>query len=110
MLYLAEVQKPKIGGLLSGVGKTELKLMACQRTDLSWNPIDEVVSTDEAGKLSDGALVLVEINANRQVQRLQEAGRPLVSILQNLSRQLEKLKLKEHEINQCKESLTFQAE
>ncbi|MDJ0674921.1 MAG: pilus motility taxis protein HmpF [Calothrix sp. MO_167.B42] len=110
MLYLAEVQKPKIGGLLSGVGKTELKLMACQRTDLSWNAIDEVVSTDEAGKLSDGALVLVEINTNRQVQRLQEAGRPLVSILQNLSRQLEKLKLKEEEINQWKESLTFQAE
>jgi len=110
VLYLAEVQKPKIGGLLSGVGKTELKLMACQRTDLSWNAIDEVVSTDEAGKLSDGSLVLVEINANRQVQRLQEAGRPLVSILQNLSRQLEKLKLKEEEINQWKESLTFQAE
>ncbi len=110
MLYLAEVQKPKIGGLLSGVGKTELKLMACQRTDLSWNPIDEVISTDEAGKLNDGALVLVEVNANRQVQRLQEAGRPLVSILQNLSRQLEKLKLKEEEINQWKESLTFQAE
>ncbi|MDJ0618389.1 MAG: pilus motility taxis protein HmpF [Calothrix sp. MO_192.B10] len=111
MLYLAEVQKPKIGGLLSGVGKTELKLMACQRTDQSWNPVnDEVISTDEAGKLQDGALVLVEMNGSRQVQRLQEAGRPLVNILQNLSRQLEKLKLKEEEINQWKESLTFQAE
>ncbi|MDJ0796078.1 MAG: pilus motility taxis protein HmpF [Calothrix sp. MO_167.B12] len=111
MLYLAEIQKPKIGGLLSGVGKTELKLMACQRTDHSWNPVnDEVITTDEAGKLQDGALVLVEMNGNRQVQRLQEAGRPLVNILQNLSRQLEKLKLKEEEINQWKESLTFQAE
>ncbi|NRB09119.1 MAG: hypothetical protein HRU34_19715 [Richelia sp.] len=111
MLYLAEVQKPKIGGLLSGVGKTELRLIACQRTDKTWNPVnDEIVNADEAGKLADGSLVLVELNASRQVQRLQEAGRPLVNILHNLSRQLEKLKLKEEEINQWKDSLTFQAE
>ncbi len=110
MLYLAEVQKPKIGGLLSGVGKTELKLLASQRSDQSWSPTDEMVTSDEAGKLNDGALVLVELNSHRQIQRLQEAGRPLVNILQNLSRQVEKLKLKEEEINQWKESLTFQAQ
>ena len=110
MLYLAEVQKQK-GGLLSGGGKTELKLLACQRTDQNWSPVsEEVIAAEDASKLNDGALVLVEVNPNRQVQRIQEAGRPLVNILQNFSRQLEKFKLKEDEIDQWKESLTFQAQ
>ena len=110
MLYLAEVQKQK-GGLLGGGGKTELKLLACQRTDQSWSTVsEEVISTEEAGKLNDGVLILVELNPNRQVQRIQEAGRPLVNILQNFSRQLEKFKVKEEEIDQWKQSLTFQAQ
>ncbi|BAY36040.1 hypothetical protein NIES2111_03590 [Nostoc sp. NIES-2111] len=110
MLYLAEVQKQK-GGLLGGSSKTELKLLAGQRTDQNWTTVsEEVIAADEASKLNDGALVLVELTPNRQVQRLQEAGRPLVNILQNFSRQLEKYKLKEDEIDQWKESLTFQAQ
>ncbi|WP_341526758.1 pilus motility taxis protein HmpF [Nostoc sp. UHCC 0302] len=110
MLYLAEVQKQK-GGLLSGGSKTELKLLACQRTDQNWNTVsEEVIAAEEASKLNDGALVLAEVNPNRQVQRIQEAGRPLVNILQNFSRQLEKFKLKEDEIDQWKQSLTFQAQ
>ncbi|MEH2083003.1 MAG: pilus motility taxis protein HmpF [Nostoc sp.] len=110
MLYLAEIQKQK-GGLLSGGGKTELKLLACQRTDQNWSTVsEEVIAAEEASKLNDGALVLVELNPNRQVQRIQEAGRPLVNILQNFSRQLEKFKLKEDEIDQWKQSLTFQAQ
>ncbi|TVP60021.1 MAG: hypothetical protein EA343_18490 [Nodularia sp. (in: Bacteria)] len=110
MLYLAEVQKQK-GGLLSGGAKTELKLLACQRTDQNWSTVsEEAISAEDASKLNDGALVLVEMNPHRQVQRIQEAGRPLVNILQNFSRQLEKFKLKEDEIDQWKESLTFQAQ
>jgi len=109
VLYLAEVQKQK-GGLL-GSGKTQLKLLACQRTDQSWSTVsEEVIAAEEAGKLSDGVLVLVEINPNRHVQRIQEAARPLVNILQNFSRQLEKFKVKEEEIDQWKQSLTFQAQ
>jgi len=110
VLYLAEVQKQK-GGLLGGGSKTELKLLACQRTDQSWSTVsEEVMTADEASKLSDGILILVEVNPNRQVQRIQEAGRPLVNILQNFSRQLEKFKVKEEEIDQWKQSLTFQAQ
>ncbi len=110
MLYLAEVQKQK-GGLLGSGTKTELKLLACQRNDQSWSTVsEEVIAAEEASKLNDGALVLAELNATRQVQRLQEAGRPLVTILQNFSRQLEKFKVKEEEIDQWKESLTFQAQ
>ncbi len=110
MLYLAEVQKQK-GGLLGGGSKTELKLLACQRTDQNWSNVsEEVIAAEDASKLNDGALVLVELNPQRQVQRIQEAGRPLVNILQNFSRQVEKFKLKEEEIDQWKESLTFQAQ
>ncbi|MEA5577236.1 pilus motility taxis protein HmpF [Anabaena sp. UHCC 0451] len=110
MLYLAEVQKQK-GGLLSGGSKTELKLLACQRSDQNWgNVSEETIVADEASKLNDGALVLVELSPNRQVQRIQEAGRPLVNILQNFSRQMEKFKLKEDEIDQWKQSLMFQVQ
>ncbi|MBD2294106.1 hypothetical protein H6G06_11545 [Anabaena sphaerica FACHB-251] len=110
MLYLAEVQKQK-GGLLSGGSKTELKLLACQRSDQNWSNVsEETIAADEASKLNDGALVLVELSPNRQVQRIQEAGRPLVNILQNFSRQMEKFKLKEDEIDQWKQSLMFQVQ
>lgn len=109
MLYLAEVQKQKtfIGAL-----KTEIKLLAFQRTDSSWNPVqaEEVIPAEEASNFNAGALVLADLNANRQVQRIQEAGRPLVSILQTFSRQLEKNKGQEEEIEQWKESLRFQSE
>ena len=110
MLYLAEVQKQK-GGLLSGGGKSELKLLACQRNDQNWSPVPEdMIVAEEANKLSDGALVLVELSPNRQVQRIQDAGRPLVNILQNFSRQVEKFKLKEDEIDQWKQSLMIQVQ
>jgi DNA repair exonuclease SbcCD ATPase subunit len=108
VLYLAEVQKHK-GSLLGGAGKSELKLIACQRNDQNWSPVpDEMIVADEASKLNDGALVLVELSPNRQVQRIQDAGRPLVNILQNFSRQVEKFKLKEEEIDQWKQSLKLQ--
>lgn len=110
MLYLAEVQKQK-GGLLGGGSKAELKLLACQRNDQSWSAVsEELISAEDASKLNDGALVMVELSPTRQVQRIQEAGRPLATILQNYSRQVEKFKAKEEEINQWKESLTFQAQ
>ncbi|WP_413171284.1 pilus motility taxis protein HmpF [Anabaena azotica] len=110
MLYLAEVQKQK-GGLLGGGSKTELKLLACQRSDQNWSTVsEETIGAEEASKLNDGALVLVELSPNRQVQRIQEAGRPLVNILQNFSRQMEKFKLKEDEIDQWKQSLMFQVQ
>ena len=109
MLYLAEVQKQKSG--LLGSGKSELKLIACQRNDQNWSPIpDEMIIADEASKLNDRALVLVELSPNRRVRQIQDARRPLVNILQNFSRQVEKFKLKEEEIDQWKQSLMIQAQ
>nr|WP_174783219.1 pilus motility taxis protein HmpF [Dolichospermum sp. UHCC 0260] len=108
-MYLAEVQKQKSG--LLGSGKSELKLIACQRNDQNWSPIpDEMIIADQASKLNDRALVLVELSPNRQVQRIQDAGRPLVNILQNFSQQVQKFKLKEEEIDQWKQSLMIQAQ
>ena len=110
MLYLAEVQKGK-GGLLGG-GKAELKLLACQRSEQSWSavPGEEAVICEEANNYSAGALVLVDLTSNRQVQRVQEAARQLVSILQNFSRLQEKFKTQEEEIEQWKQSLTYQSQ
>ncbi|MEI3649089.1 MAG: pilus motility taxis protein HmpF [Dolichospermum lemmermannii FEM_B0920] len=109
VLYLAEVQKQKSG--LLGSGKSELKLIACQRNDQNWSPIpDEMIIADEASKLNDRALVLVELSPNRRVRQIQDARRPLVNILQNFSRQVEKFKLKEEEIDQWKQSLMIQAQ
>ncbi len=109
MLYLAEVQKQKT---FIGTPKTEIKLLAFQRADSSWNPVqpEEVIPAEEANNFNAGALVLADLNANRQVQRVQEAGRPLVSMLQTFSRHLEKAKSQEDEIEQWKESLRFQSE
>lgn len=110
MLYLAEVQKKSSG--VFGSGRAELKLLACQRSEQNWTavPGEEVLPSDEATNYAAGALVLVDLSANRQVQRMQEAGRPLVSILQNFSRLQEKFKTQEEEIEQWKQSLTYQSQ
>jgi chromosome segregation ATPase len=110
VLYLAEVQK-KSSGVFGG-GRAELKLLACQRSEQNWTavPGEDVLPSDEANNYAAGALVLVDVSANRQVQRLQEASRPLVSILQNFSRLQEKFKTQEEEIEQWKQSLTYQSQ
>ncbi|MFM2432205.1 MAG: hypothetical protein RLZZ511_3419 [Cyanobacteriota bacterium] len=110
MLYLAEVVQRKSG--IMGGGKSELKLLACQRNEQSWTAVsgEEVVAADEASRYSGGALLLVDLTASKQVQRIQEAGRPLVSILQNFSRLQEKFKTQEEEIEQWKQSLTYQSQ
>jgi hypothetical protein len=109
VLYLAEVQKQRSGFKGLGGGKAELKLLACQRGEHNWSAIsiDDVIPVEEANKFNDGTLVLVELSASKQVQRIQEAARQLVSILQNFSRLQDKFKDKEEEIEQWKASLTF---
>lgn len=113
MLYLAEVQK-KSGGILGG-SKAELKLLACQRTDQSWSAVtgDETVPVpaEEVNRLTDGVLVIVNLGGNRQLQGACEpAGGRLVNMLQNFSRLLEKSKSQEEEIEQWKQSLTYQSQ
>jgi chromosome segregation ATPase len=113
VLYLAEVQKPKSGFNISR-SKAELKLLACQRTEQSWSAIpgeELIAAPDEVSNYNPGVLVLVEMNANRQIQsQLREAGKNLVGILQNLSRQIEKYKKESDEIESWKQSLNLQTQ
>jgi hypothetical protein len=96
VLYLAEVQKPKSGFNISGRSKAELKLLACQRTEQNWSAIpgeELVAAPEEANNYSPGVLVLIDMNANRQIQSpLKEAGKQLVGILRNIKRKLMKLR------------------
>jgi chromosome segregation ATPase len=111
VLYLAEVQKQK-GGVFGG-GKAELKLLACQRNDQSWTAVtgDEVIPADEANNMNSGTLVIVNLGGNRQLQgEIEPAGGRLVTMLQNFSRLLEKSKNQEEEIEQWKQSLTYQSQ
>jgi chromosome segregation ATPase len=114
VLYLAEVQKPKSGFNISGRTKAELKLLACQRSEQNWSAIpgeELVAAPDEANGYSPGVLVLVDMNANRQIQsQLREAGKHLVGILQNLSRQIEKYKKEADEIESWRQSLSLQSQ
>lgn len=109
MLYLAEVLRKArvIGG-----GRPELKLLACQRSELSWSavPGEEIIPAPDDVSYNAGALIMVELSAGKQVQRHAEAGRQLVSILQNFSRLQEKAKTQEEEIEQWKQSLTYQSQ
>ncbi|VXD13965.1 conserved hypothetical protein [Planktothrix serta PCC 8927] len=111
MLYLAEVQKQSSKFGLGG-GRTELKLLACQRGENNWSAVsgDEIILAEDANNFKDGTLVLVDLNTGKQVQRIQEAARQLVGILQDFSRLQEKFKTQQEEIEQWKESLTYQSQ
>jgi chromosome segregation ATPase len=114
VLYLAEIQKQKSGFNISGKAKAELKLLACQRTEQNWSAIpgEELIpAPDEANNCNHGVLVLVDMNANRQIQsQLRDAGKHLVGILQNLSRQIEKYKKEADEIESWRQSLSLQSQ
>lgn len=109
MLYLAETQK-KSGFI--GSGKAEFKLLACQRSEHDWSavPGEEIIAAPDDASYSAGALVILELNSSRQVQRHQEAGRTLVTVLQNFSSLSKKFKAQGEEIEQWKESLTYQSQ
>ncbi|GAB4535987.1 MAG: pilus motility taxis protein HmpF [Pleurocapsa sp.] len=111
VLYLAEIQKQN-KGFMGGV-ETKLKLLACQRNDQSWSIVqgNELITSEEAGDFGDGALVIVQLGVNRQLQgKPESASQRIVGILKGFSRLLEKNKEQEQEIAQWKESLTIQSE
>ncbi len=110
MQYLAEVQK-KSGGLL-GASKVELRLIASQRSEDNWQAMtgnNNVVMTDKAGEFGSGSLVIAEIAGN-DVKRVNAATQPVLKILQGYSRLQEKLKDKDDDIEQWKQSLTYQSQ
>lgn len=110
MLYLAEIQKQS-KGFMSGV-ETRLKLIACQRNDQSWGVVgNELIAAEEANDFGDGALIVVNLGTNRQVQgKIELASPKIIAILKNFSRLVEKNQEQEQEISQWKESLAIQSE
>lgn len=94
--------------------KSELKLLACQKGE-QWSAItnEDPIAADEASNYKDGALVLVDAigsGADRKVKNIQDGARQIVTLLQGYSRQQEKSKSQEEEIQQWMESLTFQSQ
>ena len=110
MLYLAEIQKQS-KGFMGGV-ETKLKLIACQRNDQSWNLLgNESITVNEASDFGDGALIIVNLGVNRQLQgKIELASPKIIGVLKNFTRLLEKNQEQEQEINQWKESLSIQSE
>ncbi|CAO5028110.1 pilus motility taxis protein HmpF [Microcystis aeruginosa] len=111
MLYLAEVKK-QTRGFISGY-KTELKLLACQHKDQTWSAIagNDILTYDETNPISEGALLLVNLSDNRQLQGNPElAGAEMVRQLQKISRLMERNKEDQEKIDQWKKSLTYQSE
>ena len=111
MLYLAEVKK-QTKGFIGGY-KTELKLLACQHKDQTWSAIagEDILTCDETNSLSEGALLLVNLSNNRQLQGNPElAGAEMVRQLQKISRLMERSKENQEKIEQWKQSLTYQSE
>jgi chromosome segregation ATPase len=110
VLYLAEVLRKNRSVL--GNGKAEFKLLASQRSEHQWTavPGEETIAAPDDVTYAAGALIMVDLTANKQLQRHSEAGRQLVSILQNFSRLQEKAKTQEEEIDQWKQSLTYQSQ
>jgi len=93
--------------------KTELKLIASQDKDQSWTimPKDTTIVSEEANTFNDGALVVVNLNQNQQIQGSIESGAGrIVNILQNFSRLLSASKKQEQEIEQWQQSLQIQME
>ncbi len=105
MIYLAEVQRDKIG--FRGITKLELKLLALQRSAKSWVAVqgEDAISLEQSHNFNLGVLVIVQLNANRQVQDIQLATHQLPHISQKLSQQLEAFQNKEEEIKLWRESI-----
>lgn len=111
MLYLAEVKK-QTRGFIGGY-KTELKLLACQHKDQTWSAIpgEDILTYDETNSRGEGALLLVNLSNNRQLQGNPElAGAEMVRQLQKISRLMERSKKDQEKIEQWKQSLTYQSE
>lgn len=111
MQYLAEVRKTQ--AMLSA--KVEIRLLARNTSENNWQAVgnDEILTVQDANQakdLKDGQLVLAEVNANKQVQAVQDATKRLVLTLQTFTRAQEKFRQSEEDIEQWKQSLNYQSQ
>jgi chromosome segregation ATPase len=113
VLYLAEVKNQNKVSFVGGY-KTELKLLASQSSDQTWNSLsgNESITIDAINDaVGKGALYILNLDDNLQLQSEPElAGGRVVNYLRQLSRTLEKSKELELEIEEWKDSLRLQGE
>lgn len=113
MLYLAEV-KSQNRAFVTGAYKTDLKLLAVQSADQTWNAVsgDDSLNTDAiSDQTVKGTLYIVKLDNNRQIQGTPElAGSRIANYLRHFSRTLDKTKEQEVEIEEWKTSLRIQGE
>ena len=110
MIYLAEVQRDKTG--FRGMAKSELKLLALQKSAKSWIPVqgENAIALEQSHNFNLGMLVIVQLNNHRQIQDIQSANHQLPHILQKLTRELEEFQNQAEEIKLWRESLHYQSE
>jgi chromosome segregation ATPase len=108
VLYLAEVHKKS--GFMGA--KTELKLLARQQSEQNWSPLsgEEMVPVDAANDYNAGVLVMVDLDGNNQVRKVQDATRHLVGLMKNFSKMRDKFRAQEEEIEGWKQSLIYQSQ
>jgi chromosome segregation ATPase len=108
VLYLAEVHKKS--GFMGA--KTELKLLARQQSEQNWSPLsgEEMVPVDAANDYNAGVLVMVDLDGNNQVRKVQDATRHLVGLMKNFSKMRDKFRSQEEEIEGWKQSLIYQSQ
>lgn len=108
MLYLARViKKSQLFG-----NRADLKLLACRRTGQNWAVLtnDETLRVGEASDFESGALVEVDLSVQKQVLGIREATPLILNILRSSSKLEEKAKNKEKEIEEWRQSLTYQSQ
>jgi predicted RNase H-like nuclease (RuvC/YqgF family) len=108
MIYLAQVQKK---GFL---GKAGLRLIARQKSEEIWVILseEEVISSSES-QWNEGVFVLVELSANKQVLKVEEATQWIIHLIQKyLTKGITPDFLSEeiNQIEQWRQSLTLQSQ
>ncbi|WP_254567351.1 hypothetical protein [Oscillatoria sp. HE19RPO] len=109
MIYLAQVQKK---GFL---GKTGLRLLACQKSGDIWALVSETepIVTTEANAFGEGILVLADIANTGQIRSINEATEWAINLIQQyLTKGLTPAFLQDQadEIEQWRQSLTLQSQ
>lgn len=113
--YLAEIQRRTKTGFLGTATSIELNVLAVQRgelwsttsTTLSLTPADEKRFDQSYG---NGALVLVETDANNKVLQVDDAKRHVLNILRQMNQLQERLQQVERESEEMQQSLMLQAQ
>ncbi|MEN9205322.1 MAG: pilus motility taxis protein HmpF [Thermostichales cyanobacterium SZTDM-1c_bins_54] len=107
MLYLAELNKPNFG-------RVTLQLLAKQVQQDTWQAVNEEAipiegkAAQDILRIKDGAMVLADVNNNRQPVQIREAAKQLVTYLQGMGRLQEKARAQEEEVESVKQALLYQ--